>query len=324
MSRYRRMIAIGWVLMVVCSFGVLGKQDIKAMKTIGILQMTPALDSSVEAFKQRLEWLGYREGESVQYVYRNAHGSKAAIGDAAKNLATLPVDLFFTLTTVATEAAKAATAHRAIPIVFTAVLYPQEAGLIERIEHPGGWITGSSPLVLASKQLEVFARFVPSLRTLGVVYTNDDHLAAISELFQAAQARQLVVKSVTVKRHEEVMQVVTALVPLVDALYIPPDNIVTTQMETIVHTALDAKIPLMAPTELGVKQGALLSYAADYQELAVFAADMAHKVFQGEKPAEMPVEYPVKPKLTVNLKTSRAIGLHISPTLIYLADAVIE
>ena len=120
------------------------------------------------------------------------------------------------------------------------------------------------------------------------------------------------------------MQVVTALVPLVDALYIPPDNIVTTQMETIVHTALDAKIPLMAPTELGVKQGALLSYAADYQELAVFAADMAHKVFQGEKPAEIPVEYPVKPKLTVNLKTSRAIGLHISPTLIYLADAVIE
>jgi putative tryptophan/tyrosine transport system substrate-binding protein len=79
----------------------------------------------------------------------------------------------------------------------------------------------------------------------------------------------------------------------------------------------------MAPTEC-VKQGALLSYAADYQKLAVFAADMAHKVFQGEKPAEMPVEYPVKPKLTVNLKTSRAIGLYISPTLIYLADAVIE
>jgi ABC-type uncharacterized transport system substrate-binding protein len=119
--RYRRIMAIGWVLMVVCSYSVLGKQDVKTMKTIGILQMTPALDSSVAAFKQRLEWLGYHEGESVQYVYRNAYGSKAAIGDAVKSLVPLPVDLFFTLTTVATEAAKATTAHRAIPIVYTAV-----------------------------------------------------------------------------------------------------------------------------------------------------------------------------------------------------------
>jgi putative ABC transport system substrate-binding protein len=254
------------------------------MKIIGILQMTPVPDTSVKAFKQRLERLGYREGESIQYLYHNAHGSKAAISEAAKNLATLPVDLFFTLTTVATEAAKAATAHRAIPIVFTAVLYPQEAGLVEHIEHPGGWITGSSPLVLASKQLEMLAKFVPSLRTLGVVYTDGDHRAAISQLFQAAHARQFVVKSATVKRPAEVVQAVTTLAPRVDALYIPPDNIVTTQMETIVRTALGANILLMAPTELGGKQGALLSYAADYQELAVFAANMAHKVFQGEKP----------------------------------------
>ena len=124
--RYRRIMAIGWVLMVVCSYSVLGKQDVKTMKTIGILQMTPALDSSVEAFKQRLEWQGYHKGESVQYVYRNAYGSKAVIGDVAKILATLPVDLFFTLTAVATDG---------------------------------------------------------------------DHRAVISELFQAAQARQFVVKS---------------------------------------------------------------------------------------------------------------------------------
>jgi putative ABC transport system substrate-binding protein len=294
------------------------------MKIIGILQMTPALDNSVEAFKQRLEWLGYREGALVRHAYYNAFGSKTAINEAAKHLAALPVDLIFTLTTGATEAAQAATAYRAIPIVFTAVLYPQEAGLVERIERPGGWITGSSPLVLASKQLDMLAKIVPHLRTLGVIYTDGDHRAVMSQLFQAAQARQLLVKSATVERPEEVAQAVTALVPMVDALYIPPDNIVTTQMETIVHTALDAKIPLMAPTELGVKLGALLSYAADYQELAALAADMVHKVFQGEKPADIPVEYPVKPKLTVNLKTSRAIGLHLSPTLIYLADAVIE
>jgi putative ABC transport system substrate-binding protein len=315
---------IGLVLMVVCSYNILGKQSLKAMKTIGILQMTPALDTSVAAFKQRLERLGYREGESVQYAYYNAYGSKTAISEAARNLAALPVDLIFTLTQGATEAAQAATVYRAIPIVFTAVLYPQEAGLVARVEHPGGWITGSSPLVLVSKQLEMLAKIVPHLRTLGVVYTDGDHHTVISQLFQAAQARQLLVKSATVESPAEVAQAVTALVPLVDALYIPPDNIVTTQMEMIIHTALGAKIPLMVPTELGVQLGALLSYAADYQELAVSAADMAHKVFQGEKPADIPVEYPIKPKLTVNLKTSRAIGLHISPTLIYLADAVIE
>ena len=133
------------------------------LKTIGILQMTPVLDTSVEAFKHRLAALGYRQGETIQYVYRNANGSEQKAREYAEELVAMPVDMLFTLTTAATTAA---TARSKIPIVFTAVLYPKEATLVEQLERPGGWLTGTSPLVLASKQLEMLAQTVPHLRTL--------------------------------------------------------------------------------------------------------------------------------------------------------------
>jgi putative ABC transport system substrate-binding protein len=294
------------------------------LKTIGILQMTPVLDASVEAFKHRLAALGYREGETIRYVYRNANGSEQKVREYAEELVAMPVDMLFTLTTAATTAAKAATAQRKIPIVFTAVLYPKEAALVEQLEHPGGWITGTSPLVLASKQLEILTQAVPHLRTLGVVYTEGDHPVALERLAEAAQARQLALHKAAVRQATDVAAAVADLIKTVDALYIPPDNIVTTELAAIIRLTLAEKIPVMVPTESAVRQGALLSYIADYQELAGFAADMAQKILHGENPADIPVEYPVKPKLTINLHTSRAIGLNIPTPLLFLADEVIE
>ena len=312
------------VLVVLLNVLAMGSGAGHPLKTIGILQMTPVLDASVEAFKHRLAALGYRQGETIQYVYRNANGSEQKAREYAEELVALPVDMLFTLTTAATTAAQAATAQSKIPIVFTAVLYPKEATLVEQLERPGGWITGTSPLVLASKQLEMLVQIVPHLRTLGVVYTEGDHPVALERLAQAAQARQLTLKKAAVRQATDVAAVVADLSKTVDALYIPPDNIVTTELAAIIRLTLADKIPVMVPTESAVRQGALLSYIADYQELARFSADMAHKILQGEKPADIPVEYPVKPKLTINLQTSRSIGLNIPTPLLFLADEVIE
>src|SRR5438128_12426988 len=111
------------VLVALVNVMVMGSGAGHALKTIGILQMTPVLDASVEAFKHRLAALGYREGETIQYVYRNANGSEQKVRAYAEELVALPVDMLFTLTTAATTAPKAATVHRKLPIVFTAVLY---------------------------------------------------------------------------------------------------------------------------------------------------------------------------------------------------------
>lgn len=286
--------------------------------------MTPVLDMSVEAFKKRLQDLGYREGETVRYIYRNAHGSIPQLRVFADEFVAMDVDLVFSLTSPATAAAKAATAQHKIPIVFTAVMFPQEAGFIDRVARPGGWITGTSPLILASKQLEIFAQTVPSMHTLGVLYTAGDHSEVIQHLLQAIHARNLGVQTASVRSPADVAGAVASLLPNIDALYIPADNIVTTQMDTIIDMTRQHCIPVMVPTESAVQQGALISYIADYQELAAFSAEMADKIFQGEKPADMPVEYPVNPKLSLNLQTSRAIGIDIPTTLIFLADRVIE
>jgi putative ABC transport system substrate-binding protein len=322
--RQRGFISGVLVLVMVLGVSMTASGNTKAMKKIGILQMTPVLDICVEAFKHRLHALGYREGETVQYVYRNAQGSLPKLRQYADELVAMRVDLLFTLTTPATAAAKAATNAQPIPIVFTAVMFPQEVGFVERIERPGGWITGTSPLVLATKQLEVLAQVIPSLRTLGVVYTDGDHSEVIEQLLQAIRARNLTVQTAPVRSAAEVADAVARLLPRIDALYIPADNIVTTQMATIIRTALQQQTPVMVPTESAVKEGALISYIADYPELAAFSAEMAHKILQGEKPAEVPVEYPVNPKLTLNLKTSRAIGLDVPTAVVFLADEVIE
>jgi putative ABC transport system substrate-binding protein len=315
---------MGLVLVTLMSGLTTANGDIRPAKTIGILQMTPVLDISVEAFKKKLHDLGYRDGKTVRYIYKNAHGSIPQLRAYADEFVSMDVDLIFTLTSPATAAAQAATAQHKIPIVFTAVMFPQEAGFIDCVERPGGWITGTSPLILASKQLEVFAQAVPSMHTLGVLYTAGDHSEVITQLLQAIHARDLSVQTATVRSPAEVAGAVVSLMPSVDALYIPPDNIVTTQMDTIIQVARQHRIPVMVPTESAVKQGALISYIADYRELAAFSAEMAHKIFQGEKPADIPVEYPVNPKLSLNLQTGRAIGVDIPITLIFLADSVIE
>ena len=317
-------IRYGVALAVLLSAWAVASGTDKNVKTIGILQMTPVLDISVHAFKKRLTELGYREGETIHYIYRNAQGSMPKLRTYADEFVALNVDLIFTLTSPATTAAKAASQNQPIPIVFTAVMFPKESGFVDRIDRPGGWITGTSPLVLASKQLEVFAQAVPHLRSIGVVYTDGDHSEVITQLLQAIRDRKLAVQTAPIKYPADIPQAVARILPNVDALYIPADNIVTTQMTTIIQSTLHHKTPAMVPTEAGVKQGALISYIADYPELAAFSADMAHKIFQGEKPSDIPVEYPVNPKLTLNLKTSHSIGLKIPTQVVFLADEVIE
>jgi putative ABC transport system substrate-binding protein len=289
---------------------------------IGILQMTEVLDISVQGFKDGMKELGYAEGKSVVYDYRNANGDVQKLREHAQYFADEEVDLIFSLTTIATKVARDASNGTGIPIVFTPVMEPVRSGLVESIESPGGRITGVSAMVLASKQLEILLEAKPNIRTLGFI-SSFDHMGVIEQLREAARNNNITMVEYRVEKVSEVPLAAKAVSEKSDAIYVPPDNIVTKDMGSIIAAAKEEKIPLMVPLEIGVKKGAFLSYAADYYELGKTASQMTDKILKGTPPKDVPVEFPIRPKLVINLDTARAIGLEVPSELLYRANKVV-
>lgn len=287
---------------------------------IAILQMTEVLDISVQGFKDGMGALGYEEGKNVVYDYRNANGDVGKLREHAKYFADEKFDLIFALTTIAAITAR--DASNDTPIVFTPVMEPVRSGLVESIESPGGRVTGVSAMVLASKQLEVFLEAKPDIRTLGLI-SSFDHMSVVEQLRTAAKNSNIALKEYRVEKVEEIPQAAKAASVESDAIYVPPDNIVTKDMGSIIAAAKEKNIPVMVPLEAGVRMGALLSYAADYYELGKTASEMTDKILKGTHPKDIPVEFPIRPKLVINLDTAKALGLEVPQELLYRANEVV-
>ncbi len=298
-----------------------GGREVKTYK-VGILQMTEVLDITVAGFKDGMRDLGYVEGESIVYIYRNANSDVKKLRGHAREIVGEGVDLIFSLTTPATMAAVEASRDAGVPIVFTPVMEPVRSGLVNSLESPGGRITGVSPMVLASKQLEILLEVKPGIRTLGLI-SSFDHAVVIEQLREAAEKNNIILLEYKVRKVEDVPKAAEVIGSRVDAIYVPPDNIVTKDMDSVIAVAKREKIPLMVPLEGGVRRGALLTYSADYYELGVTASRMADKILRGTSPGDIPVEFPLRPRLIINLGTAKEIGLDISPELLYRAAEVV-
>lgn len=311
------------MLMLILSTGCLwvSKEEEKVYR-VGILQMTEVLDISVAGFKNGMRELGYEEDRNIVYIYRNANGDVKKLRTYAKEIVEDEVDLIFSLTTVATLAAAEVSRDTNLPIVFTPVMEPVRAGLVKSIENPGGRITGVSPLVLASKQLEILLELKPDIRTLGLL-SSFDHPVVVEHMRKAAKSRGIVLREYRVERLEDVPRAAEELTEKVDAIYVPPDNIVTKDIASVAAAAKKGRIPLMVPLEKGVMEGALLTYSADYYELGVTAAHMADQILRGKNPGDIPVEFPLRPRLVINYETAREIGLSVSPELLQRAAEVV-
>lgn len=311
------------LVLLVMGMGCLGGEEKeKKIYRVGILQMTEVLDVTVDGFKDGMKERGYEEGKNIVYVYRSAGGDVKKLHGYARDIVAEKVDLMFSLTTPATMAAVEASKADAVPIVFTPVMEPVRSGFVKSIENPGGRLTGVSPMVLASKQLEILLEVKPDIRTLGLI-SSFDHAAVIEQLREAAKNSNITLLEYKVEKAEDVPGAAEAIGPGVDAIYVPPDNVVTKDMGSIIAVARREKIPLMVPIEDGVRKGALLTYSADYYELGVTAARMADKILRGTYPGDVPVEFPRRPRLIINLDTAREIGLEVSPEVLYRATEVV-
>jgi putative ABC transport system substrate-binding protein len=223
-------------------------------------------------------------------------------------------------------AAKQATS--VIPIVFPVAGDPVGTGLVASLARPGGNLTGFSTQhsEMQIKRLEILRQIVPNLRRLAIMGNIDTPgaVVAMRELREMAPTLGLQVTVSEVRQAEDLAPAFQTLKGRADALLVYPDVLFNKNRDRVAALALDARMPTMHGFREPVEAGGLLSYGPDYLELFRGTADYVDKILHGAKPADLPVEQPTKFELVINLKTAKALGLTIPPSLLQRADQVIE
>jgi putative ABC transport system substrate-binding protein len=295
--------------------------------TIGLLTAgAPATHGRwVNAFVQRLNELGWVDGRTVALEYRWGQGRPERYAEIAAEFVRLKVDVIVTQGG-AVAAAKKATS--VIPIVFTVAADPLGDGSVASLSRPGGNVTGLSLQFtdLAGKRLEFLREAVRRLGRLAIMANAGYRAAALEMAEVEATARKLGLEVATspIRHAEDFAPTIAALKGRADALYVCADPLVSTNQVQINRLALNARLPTMHAIGEYVKAGGLMSYGANFPDLWRRGGDYVDKILRGAKPADIPVEQPIKFDLVVNLVTAKAIGLTVPPSLLVRADEVIE
>jgi len=278
-------------------------------------------------FRQGLRDLGYIEGQTVAIEYRSAEGKPDRLAAAASELARLPVDLIATYGTAASFAAKQATT--AIPIVMLAIGDPVRSGLVASLARPAGNITGNTILgpEIAAKRLQLFKEVIPTISRLAFLWNpnNASHAAYLEEWKSAARALSVKMLFVAVGSSDEFDSAFAAMVrDRSDGFTMTADPLHQLHIGWITDFLANNRLPGMYQVRENVSAGGLMSYGASLPDLFRRGASYVHKILQGTRPAELPLEQPVKFDLSINLKTAKALGLTIPESFILRADEVIE
>jgi putative ABC transport system substrate-binding protein len=302
-------------------------QQAAKLPTIGFLGAgTPSSWSHwTAAFVQRLREHGWIEGRTVTIEYRWAEGRDERYAEIAAEFVRLKVDIIVTSGT-AVPAAKQATS--VIPIVFAAAGNPVGTGFVASLARPGGNLTGLSnqSADLVGKRLEFLREVAPGFRQLAIL-ANVGYPASMLEMGEVqAVASTLGLDAVRleIRRAEDIAPAFEALKGRADALYVCVDGLTITNRIRINTLALGARLVTMHGVQDQVEAGGLMSYAANFPDLFRRAGDYVDKILRGARPGDIPVEQPTKFDFVVNLKTAKALGLTIPPSLLARADEVIE
>jgi putative ABC transport system substrate-binding protein len=273
------------------------------------------------AFLQRLRELGWMEGRNVAIEYRWAEGSTERYIEIANEFVRLKVDV---IVTVGGDAAKQATSF--IPIVVALMPDPVDRGLVASLARPGGNVTGLSLFAtdLAGKRLELLREIVPGLRRLAILGNVGSNVLELNEVQTTAKMLGLEVVAVEIRQADDIAPAFEALKGRAEAMYVAANPLANTNRVLINDLALDAQMPTVHGFRQYVETGGLISYGPNTADLFRRAGDYVDKILRGAKPADMPVEQPTKFDLIVNLKTAKALGLTVPPSLLARADEVIE
>jgi putative ABC transport system substrate-binding protein len=297
---------------------------------IGFLMpsLTPERARNLEAFRHGLRELGWIEGQNVALELRYAEeGTETErLPDLTTDLVRLNVDV---IVTVGGTTRVAQDATRTIPIVMVTAADPVAAGFVTSLAQPGGNITGLAGLgaELSGKRLELLRQAVPQLARVALLLNPTNVNAAyMRETQVAAQALGVALQVVEVRRPDEIAGAFATIRRAgADALLLLTDSrLLESHKDDIATHALQSRLPAIYPWRMYVEAGGLMSYGISLREWYWRAATYVDKILKGAKPGELPVEQPLKFEFIINLKTAKALGLTMPPSLLLLADEVIQ
>jgi ABC-type uncharacterized transport system substrate-binding protein len=304
-------------------------QQTKKVSRIGYLSPSSASADSarVGAFRQGLLDLGYVQGKNIVIDYRYAEGKPELLPDLAAELVRFKVDVIMTFGGPGTLAAKGAT--KTIPIVITDVSDPVALGLIASLAHPGGNVTGLSPLAkeLSGKQLELLMEAFPRVSRVAVFLdqTSRSNALSLEEIKVAAGALQVALQPLQVRGPDDFEPTFSAVKrERAGALIVLRTASTNTYRARIVDFTAKSRLPAMYADSEFTDAGGLRSYGSNRLDLFRRAATYVDKILKGAKPADLPVEQPKNFEFIINLKAAKQIGVTIPPNVLARADRVIR
>jgi putative ABC transport system substrate-binding protein len=281
----------------------------------------------IQPFLEGMRDLGYIEGRDFDMVYRYADDHNERLPTLAAELMELNPDIFFAGATAQAVVVKKITTT--IPIVVAALADPVDLGLVASEAHPGGNLTGISPYVkgLPAKQLELAREVLPDATRIGLIddVTDPKTPPQRREIETAAQALELKILPAEVRTPDDIGPAFEALASEhAEIVIVEQSNVLVNQRQQLAEAAIRKKLPSVYGYFEHVHAGGLISYGIDLPWCFHRAAYYVDKILKGARPADLPVEFPTELKLVINLKTAKALGLTIPPSLLARANEVIE
>ena len=292
---------------------------------IGALVLTSAdTQSLAKALREGLREFGYAEGQNLAFEVRSADGNTDRLPELASELTRLPVDVIVATFTPCALAAKQA--PTTIPVVMVAVADPVGAGLVQSLARPGGNITGFSNMgaETAGKSVELLREMLPSLRRVAVLANPVDPFTKplLEQVHLAGRNTGIEIAPIAMARGSDELEAAFAAMSQERAEAVVVQGIFFSR--AVADLAVKHRLPSASVLRQFAQAGGLISYGADVPDIFRRSAVLVHKILQGTKPSDLPVELPTKFDLVVNLKTAKALGLDVPWFLQQRADEVIE
>ena len=301
-------------------------QQPKKVPRIGVLSPGfPGPSPLLDAFRQGLHELCYVEGQNIAIEYRFAEAKPEPLPDLAAELVRLKVDVILAINTPAVQAAKNAT--KTIPIVFTWVSFPDS--FVASLARPGGNVTGLTTLSedLSGKRLELLKEALPGISRVAVLWNsaNPNPTYQFREMERASLQLGIQLQPLGVRGPDELPNAFkVATREHAGALFVIEDAVLLQHRTRILDLAAKLRLPVASSYREFAEAGGLLSYAPNLPDQFHRAATYVDKILKGTKPADLPVEQPMKFELIINLKTAKQIGLTIPPDVLARADRMIR
>ncbi len=301
-------------------------QPAAKVRRVGVLLFsTPQADPQLGSFRPGLADLGYVEGQNITLEYRFAEGQRDRLAGLAAELVRLRVDVVVGIGGDVAPFAKKAS--ETIPLVFASSADPVKIGLVASLARPGGNATGVTFILdeLAAKRLQLLKEVAPGISRVAILWNPDHPDPDYHEVQRAARLLGVDLYSLEARGPDDLDRALQAAASArVDALFVVSSRLTVLHHRKIVDFAVKSRLPLAGGWGAWAQAGGLLSYGPDVNAMVRRAATYVDKILKGAKPADLPVEQPTKFELVINLKTAKALGLTIPPSVLVRADRIIE